>query len=110
MRFDAIDALPSPTAQDLEDARSDAGTGVVYFVQMGDDGPVKIGYTQRDKLKARLSVLQTGSPYPLRLRRLVTATRDTERAAHRFFADLRMRGEWFWPDPDLLAVADGPWA
>lgn len=110
MRFDAIDNLPDPTGAALAHARAEAGAGVVYFVQMGDDGPIKIGYTQRDKIKARLSVLQTGSPYGLHLRRLITATRETEAAAHRFFSDLRIRGEWFCPDPDLLAVAEGPWA
>lgn len=104
-RFAAVDAVPMPPLHEIERAIREA-PGVVYFAQFGDNGPIKIGYAARGKLRPRLSVLQTGCPAELHLRRTMPATRATERGLHRFFADLRIRGEWFWPDQDLADFAD----
>lgn len=108
-RFATIDSLPMPSSDEIARAVDATGGGVVYFVQCGDSGPIKIGHTTRERLKARLSVLQTGSPFPLHLRRVVAGTRQTEAAAQQFFRDLRLHGEWFYPDDDLIGVANGPW-
>jgi hypothetical protein len=75
-------------------------TGCVYFIQQGDTGPIKIG-TSRD-VKKRLSALQASSPVPLRLLRTIHGERSREQNLHGQFKHLRMTGEWFRPEPDLL--------
>lgn len=73
----------------------------IYFVQMRSPvGEIKIGLT-RD-LRARLNALQTGSPYPLRVLAALPGTEAEEHELHTRFADLRLSGEWFRPEPRLL--------
>jgi hypothetical protein len=74
---------------------------VVYFVQCGDGGPVKIGVT-RD-LDKRLGGLQTSHHERLRLLHVEPGGRLEERQFHARFADLRTRGEWFLFDGALVA-------
>lgn len=69
----------------------------VYFIT-DDRGHVKIGKT--NDVRCRLSELQTGNPYKLRvLLTIPTATESQafalETALHRKFAKDRMEGEWF---------------
>lgn len=73
----------------------------VYFIQAGDDGPVKIG-TAKDVLR-RLSMLKTSSAEPLHLRALYEGGAAEESLLHRRFAAHRIRREWF--NPDVLAEA-----
>lgn len=80
--------------------------GWIYFLQSGDPGPIKIGYTSRNVF-ARLDVLQVGNPEPLKLLRSVPGTQDDEQQLHRRFSGLLVRGEWFRPEPELLAFIDG---
>lgn len=76
----------------------------VYFIQMGEDGPIKIGYA-RDP-KRRMYELRTASPYPLHLIGTITpATRADEIALHRRFGRDRLEGEWFSPSPALMEIA-----
>lgn len=75
----------------------------VYFIQQGDDGPVKIG-TAVDPLE-RLRQLQPGNPVPLTIRYVVPGDHFVERALHRHFADFRLMGEWFDMAPAVLAWA-----
>jgi hypothetical protein len=75
----------------------------VYFVQMGDEGPVKIG-TSVDVLK-RVVGLSTASPYPLYIRAVTPGYVNVERAYHDRFADHRLSGEWFEPAPQILDTA-----
>lgn len=106
--FPAIDKMRNPTTAEIDAALAACGEQTIYFVQMGDRGPIKIGYTRSLRhLQARLSVLQTGSPFPLYLRRAASGTKHTERTLHRFFRHLRMSGEWFRPDEMLAHVAWG---
>jgi len=71
---------------------------MIYFIQMGSNGPIKIG--QANKPNRRLAELQTASPYKLYL---LTTTRDyQEKRLHGRFAHLRLEGEWFTPESDLL--------
>lgn len=72
----------------------------VYFVQCGEDGPIKIG-TAKD-LRMRLSSLQIGCPYELRLLGAREGDMLTESELHRRFARYRIRGEWFEPSEGLL--------
>lgn len=88
---DAKEALPywSPTAKP---------TGWVYFVRIGD--LVKIGYTsQPDQRFRRLQ--------PSEVLHMEAGTMADEKRCHLAFAHLRVEGEMFRPEPDLLAfIAD----
>lgn len=79
-------------------------TSHVYFVQSGDDGPIKIGFTRRKGL--RLVALQNGSPVKLRMLCAIPGGRALERILHDRFAKHRMCGEWFSPTPRMLKLID----
>lgn len=77
----------------------------VYFIQVGHDGPVKIGQTQGDA-RDRLIGIQVGCPYELRLLRAVEdATDGLEGELHERFARHRIRGEWFHPHAEVMEAA-----
>lgn len=66
--------------------------GNVYFIRSGE--LVKIGYTT--DVIARLAQLQTGSANELHLLAVIErAAPSLERLLHSFFAETRVRGEWF---------------
>lgn len=79
-----------------------AKSGFVYVVQCQEY--VKIGLA--DNVKLRVSGLQTGSPYKLKL--LASWPCDdapnTEKELHKLFSRFHMRGEWFKLPDDILAV------
>lgn len=86
------------------------GAGI-YFIAAGDR--VKIGCTS--KLRARLSVLQSGSAESLKylghieLGRHELTRRELmacEAAVHRFFHRALIRGEWFKLDDDVRVVIE----
>lgn len=77
----------------------------VYFIQEGAHGPIKIGFSVDPR--ARLAALQTCNPRELRLIGLRPGSKEDERALHDRFAAQRVRGEWFYPGEELLAVAKG---
>ena len=64
-----------------------------YFIQEGDDGPIKIGSANNPD--ERLSQLQTASSRDLRL--LLATTLVEERTLHAEFSEQRLKGEWFAP-------------
>lgn len=72
----------------------------IYFIQVGNDGPIKIGFTAGNP-RARLSKLQIGNPEKLKLLAAVPGSFEDEQAIHATFVALRIRGEWFRPDPIL---------
>ena len=76
--------------------------GSIYFLQVGSDGPIKIGYTI-SPIKQRIRALQTISPHILRWIGVFGGTRDDERAAHRLLQNSSLRGEWFYPTVEVLA-------
>ncbi len=76
----------------------------VYFIQMGDDGPIKIGWAL--DVKKRLLDLQCGSPFELRLLLSRPGCDVEEGLLHRRFARSRLRGEWFRPSPEVLAFIE----
>lgn len=84
------------------EASQEAAVMPVYFIRMGDDGPVKIGYTK--DVPARMNALQTASPYPLVLMRQIPGGAAAEHWLHRLFADLRLQREWFQYDPRMATV------
>lgn len=79
----------------------------VYFIQAGDNGPVKIGRA-KDPVR-RLAQIQTGSHDELHLRAIVPGASREERKMHHRFAEARIRGEWFGRIylPLILTYADG---
>jgi len=72
----------------------------VYFVRSGD-GPVKIGVADQPKL--RVAELQVGNPEKLSLLATMEGDDVLEKMIHTRFWHLRIRGEWFRADADLLA-------
>jgi hypothetical protein len=75
---------------------------VIYFIQMGEGGPIKIG--KADDPWRRLSGLQIGCPTSLKLLGTVDGDRRREAGLHQDFDDARIRGEWFFPVPDLMKL------
>lgn len=74
----------------------------VYFIQAGDDGPIKIGVAHDPEW--RLQDLQIGSHQKLRLIGTVEGDKQLERAFHERLAHLRIRGEWFKPTSEIREV------
>lgn len=72
---------------------------MLYAIQVGDDGPVKLG-TAGDPV-ARLRALQTSHHSRLRLRAAWAGAHRDEQALHARFAAARLRGEWFAWTPEL---------
>ncbi len=83
------------------DESSEPPESLVYFIQCGDHGPVKIGFTR--SLGARIGQLQRDQSERLRVLAATPGTFQTERTTHARFAHLRIDGEWFRPEPELLA-------
>lgn len=73
---------------------------MIYLVITQDNQFCKIGYAA-NAIK-RLSELQTGFPYTLRLLATFPGARDDEADWHRDYASQRTRGEWFRVTPQLL--------
>ena len=73
----------------------------VYFVRAGSDGPIKIGQTD-NAVTDRLRTLQTGNHNELQL--MACSRLLSERRLHQIFAHLRIRGEWFKAEPELLSA------
>lgn len=77
---------------------------MLYFIQAGDDGPIKIGHASSPR--ERIWDLQSGNHLQLRLLLELPGTVAAERAAHEAFSGLRIRGEWFRADRQLLAFIE----
>lgn len=80
---------------------------MIYFAQPPGGGPIKIGYTaDAARLNARLAVLRSSCPFPVRITRTIAhGTRTDERALHQRFAQHRMHGEWFYPADEVAREA-----
>lgn len=79
---------------------------MIYFLRAGDTGHVKIGWTKSEgTLKRRIGELQGGQPFRLTVvRTLPDAPRWVEVWLHGFFSGVRMIGEWFTFQPEMLSV------
>ena len=69
---------------------------MIYFIQSGVSGPIKIGYTTVN-ITHRITALQTGSWEELKLLGTAIGGIDFEYELHQKFDAYRIRGEWFWP-------------
>jgi hypothetical protein len=72
---------------------------MIYFIQSGKNGPVKIG--RADDVQKRLKSLQTAHPETLILRAIIPGDLAEEQYMHRLFAAASIRGEWFKPTKRL---------
>ena len=76
--------------------------GQIYFIRSEKTHEIKIGFTS-GQVQKRISSLQTGHPYKLKLLATLPGNRDYEKSLHERFAAFRLEGEWFQPHPDLIA-------
>lgn len=77
------------------------GEAMIYFIQSCcPNGFIKIGRA-RD-IPQRLGKLQNGTPYELKVLRVLAGGITEERFLHRDFADARERGEWYRPTEKVL--------
>ena len=79
---------------------------MIYFIQPEAGGPVKIGYASN--LRNRASNIQTGTWIPLVVRCVMEGDIAVEKMIHAKFAELRIRGEWFAPEKQLLDFIKTP--
>lgn len=70
---------------------------MIYFVQCGCGcEAIKIGWSGAPVPAIRVSVLQSATPHPLKLLKVLDAgTRGHERWFHEHFASAHLTGEWF---------------
>ncbi len=89
----------------LRNIQHEKDTCTVYFVQSGHGGDIKIGLTKN--LDERMKGLQGANPVKLVLIGAIPKTAmDTEAQLHARFAAHRTIGEWFRPDPEILAFIE----
>jgi hypothetical protein len=96
------DALTTSVSHEAEDRKARAW---VYFIQAGEGGPIKIGYSANPR--DRMASLQTASSVRLKLLGVVPGAGANEQALHERFGDLRTNGEWFLPSARLLGFIEG---
>jgi T5orf172 domain len=77
----------------------------VYFIQNEDSNAIKIGRA-RD-LGKRIKALQTSSPAKLKILQTIQLNNSKEaevleKSLHQQFRSIRVAGEWFKAEPDLL--------
>ena len=77
----------------------------IYFIQCGKNGPIKIGYTNKD-VKERMAQLQTACPYELKLLWITDGGPEEEQTLHHNLKHENIRGEWFRPGNDVLRSID----
>ena len=73
----------------------------IYFIQCGTNGPIKIGYTNKD-VKERVAQLQTACPYELKLLWVTDGDQESEQFIHERLKHENIRGEWFRPGKDII--------
>jgi len=81
---------------------------VIYFIQQGEDGPIKIGYTNNKDVKQRLQGLQVGNAIKLRVITTIEGDESYEEALHNKFDKYRLQGEWFEASEELLYHIENP--
>ena len=97
--WDALDelelkqSLPTPP---VFDATSNSG---VYFIQGEITRRIKIGFS--DQVDKRIKALETSEPLRL-LHVMPNVSTDMERDLHKKFAHLRVIGEWFDGEQELI--------
>ena len=75
---------------------------LIYFIRKGETGSIKIGRTS--DVENRLNGLQTGSDIKLNLIKTIPGNPKLEAYLHEKFKSIRLEGEWFSPDNNLLEL------
>lgn len=78
---------------------------MIYFIQSGNNGPIKIGHTTKN-VEQRVRSLQTASPYPLKIIGLIEGDVTLEQIIHKKLSKFRLRGEWFKCKPEVLKLIE----
>jgi len=106
VEFAAVMAERSPLPQSpIEQPHYSTFSSVVYFIQAGEGGPIKIGYASN--FSKRLAALQTGCPVELSVLGMMPGGPREESELHVRLRWHRTRGEWFAPtDAVLRAIAE----
>jgi hypothetical protein len=76
--------------------------GYIYFIQTAN-GSIKIGFAIRPL--HRFATLQVGSSETLTLLGVFSGTRVDEKRLHKQLEASWVRGEWFHPSPEVMALA-----
>ena len=84
-------------------------THYMYFIQVENSGPIKIGIAK--DVKKRMAGLQTGCPYKLNLLYATKCCKEDETNLHgclrENFPEFVIRGEWYMPtDPIFNTIND----
>lgn len=82
-------------------------SGLVYFVRVRPDGPIKIGFTGDPCPETRLGSLQVGCPWEIDLIGSAAGDLTDEHRLHARLEPYRMRGEWFSPHEKVLKAIEG---
>ena len=69
---------------------------MIYFIQAGDNGAVKIGFAK--DVKKRFRELQTGNHETLKLLKEIAGEEELEQEIHSLVKNYHVRGEWYTPD------------
>lgn len=75
---------------------------MIYFMQDGDKGPIKIGFTNNHPIK-RLQAIKPKCTNGLCFLKIVEGDQQREKELHKLFWRLRIKGEWFKPHEALLS-------
>ncbi len=75
---------------------------MIYFIQAGSFGPIKIGFTGSEDANKRIRQLQTAHPEKLECLLTIDGSYKDEQRLHEYFKHLRLQGEWFEPKPELV--------
>jgi hypothetical protein len=76
----------------------------VYFIRAGDIGPIKIGMSRN--VESRLAKMQTDTPMLLKLLGCIPGGKTEEHNLHLRLSAYRVSGEWFRPDPVVIAAVE----
>jgi hypothetical protein len=78
---------------------------VIYFIEAGDSGDIKIGYSgTHGGVEERRKSHQTGNPKPLNVLKVIEGTRRGETTIHKALSGCRLEGEWFERGPALALM------
>jgi hypothetical protein len=83
---------------------ADPARPTVYFLRYGEEGPIKIGYSQN--LGLRLSSYRTHTHLTVNVLHRMDGTKKDEKRIQAYFSDLHLKGEWFEAAPRLLDFID----
>lgn len=94
-----VDRMPDAMAGSVSATRK-GRRYVIYFIQAGHDGPIKIGCC-RD-LKSRLQTIQISCAEKLIVLGVMGGNKEKEKELHNMFSQYRKIGEWFDPSEELI--------